>query len=129
MKIKWLHVIRDIIIITVCYFIGGFMIGYTTKGMYTRESVLISTSLLAIVGYCICGCLTPENRWKHLWIVTLGVWLTNFFPYLIFTSDLVTWISSVQIFITMFLGGALSFLFVKAPQQKDVQNSEKNTLR
>jgi len=120
MKIKWLHVIRDVIIITICYFIGGYIVSYATEGYAEDVFVLIYSSALGSLGFCLSACFTPKDRWRYLRVVTIGVWLTVYFPFLIITPYLVTWLLSVlMILIMMFTGGALSFIFVKSPQKID----------
>ena len=119
MKIKWLRVVRDVVIVTVFLFIGGFIVGQT--GIVTKQSVAISSLLLGTLGFCLCGCLTIENRWKHLFIVALGVWLINcsYQLFLIPFSVLALVLNISIIFVPMVIGGALSTGLVRAPKQKE----------
>lgn len=125
MQIKWLRVVRDVVIVTVFLFIGGFIVGHA--GTVTKEKLAVSSFLLGILGFCLCGCLTIENRWKHLLIVALGVWLINcllFLPSLPFS--VLAWVLNVGIiFVPMVIGGALSSVLAIAPKQKEEKGEQK----
>lgn len=116
---------RDVIIVTVFLFIGGFIVGFATQGMFTKESALVASLLLGTLGFCFCGCLAIENRWKHLFIVASGVWLVNMLWELLPKQfSMLAWVLSIFIiFIPMVIGGALSLILVKAPKQKE-ENAE-----
>ena len=125
MKIKWLRVVRDVVIVTVFLVIGGFIVGST--GIVTKQLMAVSSLLLGTLGFCLCGCLTIENRWKHLFIVGLGVWLTNCLPLLpSLLSNELTWILSVAIiFVPVVIGGAFSLGLARAPKQKEEKGEQK----
>lgn len=126
MKIRWLIVVRDVIIVTVFLGISGFIVGFATQGDYTDISMAVSGAFLSTLGFCLCGCLTIENRWKHLFIVAVGVWLINCsyqIPSLQF--DVLAWVLNVAvIFIPMVIGGAFSLMLVKASKEKDEQKQQ-----
>ncbi|GAF86423.1 unnamed protein product [marine sediment metagenome] len=127
MRVRWLRVLRDIIIVTIFVFVGGFIVGFATQGLFTKESMLVATLFLGTLGFCLCGCLTTENRWKHLFIVASGVWLVNMLWELLPKQfSMLAWVLSIFIiFIPMVIGGALSSILVKAPKQKEKTDEQK----
>ncbi len=129
MKIKWLRVVRDVVILTIMFAIGGFIAGLARGAMPTKGAMFVSSLLMGTIGFCLCGCLTIENRWKHLFIVAVGVWLINCLPYLPnLPVSLLAYVLNVSIiFIPMIIGGAISVVLVKAPRQIEcrVDESEK----
>lgn len=130
MRIRWLLVVRDIIIVTIFIMVGGGIVGYATQGIFTNESLFVASFLMGILGFCLCGCLTIENRWKHLFIVALGVWLINCSYALAFLPfNVLAWVLNIAIiFIPMAIGGALSSLLVKAQKQRG-ENTENKIIK
>ena len=126
MKIKWLRVVRDVAIVTVFFGIGGFIVGYATQGQWTKDALFIAASMLGILGFCLCGCLTIENRWKHLFIVALGVWLINCLPLLpTLPFSVLAWVLNVSvIFFPMVIGGSISSVLARASKQKECRVDE-----
>ena len=124
MRIKWLHVVRDVIIVTIFLVIGGFIVGST--GIISKRAMLVSSFFLGTLGFCLCGCLTIENRWKHLFIVALGVWLINCLPLLpTLPFSVLAWLLNVSvIFVPMVIGGAASSVLARASTQKECQVDE-----
>jgi hypothetical protein len=133
MRIRWLRVLRDVIIVIVLRYVGAFIVALI-QGMVTTESLFVSSLLLGTLGFCLCGCLTIENRWKHLFIVALGVWLIifsyqlallAFLPFNVL-DNVLAWVRNIfSAFVPMVLGGYLSMVLVKASKQKDVNNEQK----
>ncbi|KPJ65920.1 MAG: hypothetical protein AMJ43_09720 [Coxiella sp. DG_40] len=125
MKIKWLRVVRDVAIVTVFFGIGGFIVGYATQGQWTKDALFIAASMLGILGFCLCGCLTVENRWKHLVVVATGVWLVNY-RLLAHQATIFAWIFSIfHILIMMVIGVAIASLLVRVPKQKEETDEQK----
>lgn len=125
MKIKWLRVVRDVVIVTIILFIGGIVAA--SGGIPTSKvEMLLPSILMSIIGFCLCGCLTIENRWKHLFIVAVGVWLINCLPSLPnLPVSLLAYVLNVSIiFIPMIIGGAISVVLVKAPRQIECRVDE-----
>ena len=116
----WKAVIRDIIIIWILTGIGGFIIGIATAGSeLPMAAIALSNLLLGIIGFCISGCLIADNRWKHLIIVAVFVWLTSIVNIFIGATTYSNWrLSILFILIMMAIGCGLSFLFVK-PRQNE----------
>lgn len=119
MKIRWLRVVRDVLIITGIFFVSGFLEGLS--GVVTKQEMVASSLLPGTLGFCLCGCLTIENRWKHLLVVAFGVWLVNCSYQLFFLPfTVLAWVINVAIiFIPMLIGGAFSSVLARAPEQKD----------
>jgi len=120
----WKAIVRDVIIIWIITGIGGFVIGIATAG--SRLPILaiaVSNILLGIVGFCISGCMIKDNRWKHLTIVALLVWLTSIVNTIFGPFSLSNWFFGIALlFVMMAIGGGLSFIFVK-PVHNDPQSS------
>ena len=129
MGIRWLCVIRDVVIVTFFTMVGGFIFigGLTSQGEYMKVSMAVAAFLLPILGFCLCGCLTIENRWKHLFIVASGVWVIYMSYYLLPQKfSMLDWVFSIlNIFIPMAIGGAFSLILVKAPEQKEKPDEQK----
>ena len=138
MKIKWLHIVRDSFIVNIMLFIGSYT-GRYIGSIVSREiptnwsisrglpinwpevvSVLLMSTLLVTVGFCISGCLTIKNRWKHLFLVALVVWLFHFLPNLLFRPfNVLSFASSItSIVVTMVIGGVLSSILARSPNHK-----------
>lgn len=126
MKIKWLRVVRDVVIVTIFLAIGGFIIG-STAGIVTKQAMVVPSLLLGTLGFCLCGCLIVENRWKHLFIVALGVWLLNCLPQLpSLPFSVLAWVLNVAIiFVPMLIGGTLSLALARTPKKKEEKDEQK----
>ena len=122
MKTNWIGVLRDIIIIWVLTFLGGFFVGLTgVRGERGQLAISVLAILLMIVGFTISGCIVKVNRFKHLFVVALGVWITSIVNIFLGISDLVTWILCIiTIVFSMLIGGALSLIFVRPPKSVEV---------
>jgi len=107
-------IIRDVAIIFLLTFIGGFVIGFAGGGRTPRTmaAVAISNMSLGTVGFTISGCLAVGKRWNHLAFVALGVWLIGLMNIEIAGISFWQWVfSSIFVAIMMGLGGALSYAF------------------
>jgi hypothetical protein len=125
MKINWMGVVRDVFLIYCLIFIGGLVVGFFLGPGPTRIMTLIISSLfLEIVGFTISGCLIKINRFKHLFIVAIGVWIVNLSNIVLGMSTFTFWlISLLTILVMMLIGGGLSFLFVRTPKTVHVPGS------
>jgi hypothetical protein len=122
----WKAVIRDVIIIWILTGIGGLLIGIATAGSELPMAAIgISNIILGIVGFCISGCMTEENRWKHLCIVAIFVWLTSIINILIGPFALKNWMFTIFIiFIMMVIGGGISFLIKKTTNNASINSQQ-----
>lgn len=120
---KPLRILRDVGIVFGLTLLGGFVIGVATAGsprgpMYVA-AIAISNLLFSTVGFFIAGCLTIENRWKHLALVGLGVWLASLVNVVFVGTTIIQWIfASIFVAITMGIGGgAAALVRRKEPNQ------------
>lgn len=117
-------VFRNFIIVFGLTAIGGFIIGLTT-GILGAENtpiaaLAISNIMLAILGFFICGCLTPKRRWTYLLYTAIAVWLASIVNVLIAGNlgvNLVSWLLGLPMtLVFMLVGGGVSTLFVKSQE-------------
>jgi hypothetical protein len=108
-------IIRDIIILVVLTFLGGFVAGFARGQSSDAQfglAIAVSNLIFEIVGFTISGCLAPPGRWRHLALVALGAWLVSIFNVVFFNVNIVLWMASVvTMAATMGIGGAISYLF------------------
>jgi len=119
-----LQVARDVSILLMLTFFGGLIIGIAVgKGApgnpQALAAVAISNLVFSVIGFCISGALARVNRFSHLVIVAVVFWLCSSVNMFIASISVLQWMSSILfIFITMGVGGALSFLFVSLPKEE-----------
>ncbi|MEO1131851.1 MAG: hypothetical protein AAFX40_03995 [Cyanobacteria bacterium J06639_1] len=115
-------VFRNFIIVFGLTAIGGFIIGLATgisgvEGM-PIAAIAVSNIMLAILGFFICGCMTPKRRWTYLLFTAIAVWLASIVNVLIAGDlgvSLVSWMLGLPTtLIFMLVGGGISTLFVKS---------------
>ena len=116
--IRILPILRDILIVFALTFVGGFVVGFifATQGAYGTSSYAValglSNLLLSTVGFVISGCLAPPERWRHLLLVAVGVWLLSLINVAFMGVPLIQWaILAIPIAVTMGVGGGVSHLF------------------
>ncbi len=116
-------ILRDALIILILTFVGGFIIGlcrpmFKMSDQEFMSLIGLSNLLFSVIGFTIAGSLSPNQRWKHLLLVTLCVWpmgLINLF----FGIPVIQWVISIlPLLITMAIGGAISYLFAKGNQSE-----------
>lgn len=120
MEIKWKAVIRDVIIIWILTFLGGYVVAVATAPSSPNlNAVAISNLIFLIVGFTISGCIEKVKRFNHLSIVALAVWLAGLFNVLFLDKSMIDWLSGIlAIAITMLIGGLISFIFVRSPKEQ-----------
>ena len=115
------QIVRDVLILFALTFMGGFVIGAAVGSSFSTSvnaqfALIISNFLFSVVGFCISGALAKINRFKHLIVVAVVFWVCSAANMLIAPLTFAQWaFSIVFILVTMGIGGALSFVFVKAP--------------
>ena len=73
------------------------------------------------VGFAISGCLAKVQRFKHLLMVAVGLWLVSFVNVAMGLTPVQFWaVGFLLILLMMGLGGGLSYLFVRTPQTEPV---------
>jgi hypothetical protein len=115
LKIDWLTVLRDILMVVVLGALGTLGISVFLIGSAQWTQYLAVFALLTI-GFAISGALKGAGRFKHLPIVALGVWCVNMLDSAVRAPERlpVTAAFIAVVFVAMLAGGALS-LAVKRP--------------
>jgi hypothetical protein len=113
--IKWAAVARDVVIVFVLTFLVGFVVRLSGASP-DFVAIAVSNLFLGVVGFTISGCLARGNRWRHLLLMAIAVWLLSLTNVLLLGSEsLVWWIFSViPISLAASLGGGMSYLFVRS---------------
>ena len=113
-------IIRDVIIVWIFTTAGGFLVGFAALNASLGELVFalgLSNTILATIAFCISGCMIQEDRWKHLAIVAIFVWLTSIVNVIIGFVTLGDWLLGiVWTFVMAGIGGGLSLLINKPNQ-------------
>lgn len=122
-KISWRNVIRDTLIMFGLTFSGGFVFGFFGQILglgwsFMLPIINISTIVLTVVGFTISGAIAKEERFKHLFLVAIGFWITGLNNVLFGFASMITWfISIILILVLMGIGGAMSFIFVPSSKK------------
>ena len=118
MKIEWLTVARDAIIVQLVRFAGGLLVGVAAGGSGPSDLARNRWDLLLmIVGFCVVGCLRRTRRMAHLGVVAGGVWLITGANLLTADLSVAAWIRYVlPIALASLLGGGASLLIVRSPR-------------
>lgn len=121
MKVDWLTLGRDVLMILVLLFLLVVGLARATGGLDLNAA--FGAGFVAMtIGFAVSGCLSPKARFKHLPFVAAGVWLlgtllntlTRGFPIeAVWQMGLQ---SVLPVFGSMLLGGALSLAIVKTPE-------------
>lgn len=118
MSIQWGRVLRDVALVFLLTFFGGFIVGASAQLAGKTPppgGIALSNLLFGTLGFLISGCFAPPERFKHLTIVALGAWLSGIVN-VFFGVPIIHWVGSILFtFLVMGLGGSLSFLLVPGP--------------
>jgi hypothetical protein len=121
-------VLRDVIIVIVLSFLGGFIVGFASTDHSSQlyiYSIGLSNSLFCIIGFTISGCLAVGNRWRHLAIVAAIVWVVSIFNVILSGVTIVQWAgSAIAIAISTLIGGGISLLFKRKSLVEISSNAE-----
>ena len=122
MKINRMGIVRDVLMIYCFTFVGGLVTGrFVAPGPARMKFLIVLSLFLQIAGFTISGCVVKINRFKHLFIVAIGLWIVNLSSVALGLFSFTTWlISLVSILLTMLIGGGISFLLVRPPKVVDV---------
>ena len=125
--IRWGAVIRDVVIIWILTALAGFAIGITsTPGSNLMLGYAFANLFFGSVGFTISGCMAKVGRWKHLFVVAIGVWIVGLINIIIAPIGIKEWLFGfIFIALMMAIGGGLSYLFAPTPKSResnDVQN-------
>lgn len=117
-EIKPLRVLRDVAIITVVFLLGRFIaLKFFPPAFLSQDLLAITAGILLSFGFFISGCLTVENRWKHLWFVALGCCLESLVSLVFLELKFTVWLMGAPLgfALVMGLGGAASALVRRPP--------------
>lgn len=107
-------VIRDVGVLVLLTGIGGFIIGFARPGADIEDltaAIAVSNMLLGTIGFTISGSHTSGKRWRHLFIVAVGLWLSSLMNLMLGLSIL-HWIAAIPVILVMMgVGGAISYIF------------------
>jgi hypothetical protein len=116
MKIDWIAVARDAILVYLLRFLGGLVVSAVIG---TGDEVAAARNWwdvgLMAVGFCIVACVTRTHRFRHLVPVALAVWLlAGIDLYRSGAGSIATWlVYLVWTPLAMLVGGGASFLIVR----------------
>lgn len=118
MKIRFLALLRDTAIIMGLTFLGGFILGVVFALAKVDSERMVwamaaSNMIWGTAGFFIAAMLTRQNRWAHLWQVSLAVWVLSLMNVLIMGATLAQWVGGlVFILLMMGIGGGIASLIV-----------------
>jgi hypothetical protein len=120
MPINWIAVARDVSIVFGLVLVSSFAAAYLIQAQGEEVTALViglSNIFWGTVGFAISGCLARIQRFKHLLIVAIGLWLVSFVNVAMGLTQVQVWVAGFLLILTMMgLGGGLSYLFVRTPQ-------------
>jgi len=120
MPINWVAVVRDVSIVFGLVLVSSFAAVQIVQGMgeeVTPVMIGLSNIFWGTVGFAISGCLAKMQRFKHLFMVAVGLWLVSFVNVAMGLTPVQFWaVGFFLILLMMGLGGGLSYLFVRTPQ-------------
>lgn len=122
MHIRWFALIRDVSIVFGLVLASSFAAAQIIQAMGEEVTALViglSNIFWGTVGFTISGCLAKTERFKHLFMVAVGLWLVSFVNVVMGLTPVQFWaVGFLLILLMMGLGGGLSYLFVRTPQEE-----------
>jgi ankyrin repeat protein len=116
-NIWWRAVLRDVCIIWILTALAGFVIRVIYPEIDLIMGAAFANLIFGSVGFAISGCMAKVNRWKHLFIVAIGVWIVGLINIFIVSISFIEWLFGVIfILFIMAIGGGLSYLFAPTPK-------------
>ncbi len=120
MPFNFIAIARDVSIVFGLVLASSFAAAQIVQGMGEEVTPIViglSNIFWGTVGFTISGCLARVQRFKHLFIVAIGLWLVSFVNVAAGLTPLPVWaVGFLLILVMMGLGGGLSYLFVPTPQ-------------
>ena len=117
MNLQWKTIARDIVIIFILTFIGGIcvaLIGDITGMAVTSVGLALSNLLFGSAGFAYSSAKISENRWSHLAVVALGVWVLSSTNVMFGLVTPANWlVAIIPVFVFMAIGGAIGALIAK----------------
>jgi len=131
MPFNFIAIARDVSIVFGLVVASSFIAVKIIEGTGEEATPLViglSNLFWGTVGFTISGCLARVQRFKHLFMVALGLWLLSFVNVAMGMTPLPIWVVGfLLILVMMGLGGGLSYLFVKTPQTTEPPAVEQST--
>ena len=120
MPFRFIAIARDVSIVFGLVLASSFAAVQIIEAMGEEVSPVVigvSNIFWGTVGFTISGCLAKVQRFKHLFMVAVGLWLVSFVNVVMGLSQVQVWAAGFMLILLMMgLGGGLSYLFVRAPQ-------------
>ncbi len=130
MHIRWAALIRDVSIVFGLVVASSFAAAQIIQAMgaeVTAGVIGLSNFFWGTVGFTISGCLARVQRFKHLLMVAVGLWLVSFVNVAMGLTPLLTQVAGLLLILLMMgLGGGLSYLFVRTPKIDQLPSSDQN---
>lgn len=124
MRAQLIAVARDVSIVFGLVVASSFAAAWIIEAMGQDVTALViglSNIFWGTVGFTISGCLAKVRRFRHLFMVAIGLWLVSFVNVAMGLTPLSAWAAGfVLILVMMGIGGGLSYLFVKTPKVEPV---------
>jgi hypothetical protein len=131
MNIRWFALIRDVSIVFGLVLASSFaavLIIQAMGGEVTPLIIGLSNIFWGTVGFTISGCLARVQRFKHLFMVAIGLWLLSFVNVAMGLTPLPAWVGGfLLILLMMGMGGGLSYLFVRTPKIDQLPSSDQGS--
>jgi hypothetical protein len=131
MPFNFIAVARDVSIVFGLVLASSFAAAQIVQGMGEEVTPIViglSNIFWGTVGFTISGCLARVQRFKHLFVVAIGLWLVSFVNVAAWLTPLPVWaVGFLLILVMMGLGGGLSYLFVRTPQEASSIPSDSNS--
>lgn len=119
MQCKLIAIARDVSIVFGLVVASSFVAAQIIEAMGQEVTALViglSNIFWGTVGFTISGCLAKAQRFKHLFMVAIGLWLVSFVNVAMGMTPLSAWVAGLALILVMMgVGGGLSYLFVRTP--------------
>jgi hypothetical protein len=130
MPLNFIAIARDVSIVFGLVLASSFAAAQIVQAMgeeVTPVVIGLSNIFWGTVGFTISGCLARVKRFKHLFMVAVGLWLVSSVNVMMGLTPLPAWAAGfLLILLMMGLGGCLSYLFVKTPQAESAPSGQNN---
>jgi hypothetical protein len=132
MPFNFIAIVRDVSIVFGLVLASSFAAVQIIQGMGEEATPLViglSNIFWGTVGFTISGCLARVQRFKHLFMVAVGLWLASFVNVAMGLTPLPAWAAGfLLILLMMGLGGGLSYLFVRTPAAEPASIEQTNPI-
>jgi hypothetical protein len=122
-KTSWPRVITEALIIFIATAIPTFILGLLWGIPGPDDSIELidfklkfyyASIVLEVIGFTIIGCLHRNNRFFHLFLVSLMLWLLGLSSYFIEPFSIGSLLKSIiHVLMAILIGGSISLLFVR----------------